>query len=349
MSSQVLNASGDALHQPVLRELCVRLFDNVSRYERPVLIDGTLGMGGHTEAFLTAYPNLTVIGIDRDPEAISLANERLQVFGNRFHAVHATYDQISQVWSGFQANNDQAAGDSEFALAGIFLDLGVSSLQLDQQERGFSYAHDAPLDMRMNQQESLTAAEILAKADKAELIRILREFGEEKFAGQIAQEIVRARAVKPLESTFELVDLVRKALPAAAMRQGGNPAKRTFQALRIAVNRELQILKNAIETAIELLPIGSRLVVESYQSLEDRIVKTAFKSGLHSSTPLGLPIELSDHQAFLKELVRGAYKADAAEIAQNSRSASVRLRAVERIRQTPNHFQTQTKTGRGGR
>ncbi|XCB30340.1 16S rRNA (cytosine(1402)-N(4))-methyltransferase RsmH [Arcanobacterium hippocoleae] len=328
MQNPQVSAANNALHLPVLLRTCVELLSPAISSPESLLIDCTLGMGGHTEAILKSNPNVQVIGIDRDGEAIRLAASRLAKFGDRFRAVQTTYDHVDEVAAEFGANRKVNA---------ILMDLGVSSLQLDTAGRGFSYAHDAPLDMRMDASKGISAKELLAAAGRDELARILRVYGEEKFAGKIANKIVAARAVKPLETTAELVALIRESLPEKAKRTGGNPAKRTFQALRIAVNNELEILETALPRAIESLSIGGRLVVESYQSLEDRIVKEAMSQGLKSTTPPGLPVELADHKPYLKALVRGSIKADTAELAQNSRSQSVRLRAVERIRQTPAH------------
>ncbi|WP_148132375.1 MULTISPECIES: 16S rRNA (cytosine(1402)-N(4))-methyltransferase RsmH [Trueperella] len=321
------DASNNALHVPVLARTCLDLL--APALESGVLIDCTLGMGGHSEAFLTDFPNIRVVGIDRDPAAIRLASERLARFGERFTAVHTTYDDVDQVAARFGEGGKVEA---------ILMDLGVSSLQLDEEERGFSYAADAPLDMRMDTTSPRTAADILATEPKAEIARILRVYGEEKFAGRISEAVVRRRDKEPLTRTGELVEIVRESIPAPARRTGGNPAKRTFQALRIAVNGELDSLRLAVPRAIESLKVGGRLAVESYQSLEDRIVKDAFAAGTRSTTPAGLPLELEGHGPYLKALTRGAIKATEAEIAANPRSASVRLRAVERIAPTPSHL-----------
>ncbi|MFC5369918.1 16S rRNA (cytosine(1402)-N(4))-methyltransferase RsmH [Arcanobacterium bovis] len=323
-----LRADDNALHLPVLLRTCLDLMAPAIRNDGSVVIDCTLGMGGHTEGILSEFPHVTVVGIDRDPQAIELASQRLQRFGERFHAVHTTYDDVDRVAAKYGQGGKVDA---------ILMDLGVSSLQLDAVERGFSYAHEAPLDMRMNPSQGMSAKELLNSADSKEIARILRVYGEEKFAAKIAQEIVRRREIEALETTTQLVDIVRDSLPAAAKRTGGNPAKRTFQAIRIAVNSELSVLEAAVPRAIESLRVGGRLVVESYQSLEDRIVKDAFKQGLQATTPPGLPMELEDHKPYLKAVVRGALKADDDELARNSRAASVRLRAVERLRATPSH------------
>lgn len=304
---------------------CVELLAPALSQPGAVAIDGTLGMGGHTEALLRACPQARVVGIDRDADAIALASRRLAPFGERFAPHHAEYDDIAGALR--LAGADTADG--------ILLDLGVSSLQIDEPERGFSYAHDAPLDMRMNRDDPVTAADILRDADERELARILREYGEERFAPRIARAIVRQRERAPVERSGELVDLVRDAIPAAARAAGGNPAKRTFQALRIAVNRELDLLERAMPAAIEHVAVGGRIVVLAYHSLEDRIVKHSFAAGAGSTAPPGMPVVPDHAQPYLRLLTRGAEKANQAEIADNSRAKSVRLRAVERSRATP--------------
>ncbi|VEI12608.1 16S rRNA (cytosine(1402)-N(4))-methyltransferase RsmH [Trueperella bialowiezensis] len=323
----MLTADNDALHVPVLTRTVIDLLAPALSGESALLIDCTLGMGGHAEAFLAEFPNVTVVGIDRDPQAIELASARLERFGERFRAVHATYDDV-----------DLVASDAGGYADAILMDLGVSSLQLDAEERGFSYSVDAPLDMRMDSSGGMSAKDLLATASAGEIARILRVYGEEKFASRIADAIVRRRVNEPLTRTGELVDIVRESIPAAARRTGGNPAKRTFQALRIAVNDELAVLEAALPRAIESLRVGGRIAVESYQSLEDRIVKEAFAKGATSTTPAGLPVELETHKPYLRQLTRGALKAPDAEIARNPRSASVRLRAVERVSPTPPHM-----------
>ena len=322
--SSVARAAGNALHTPVLVERCIDLLAPALNSDNAVLIDCTLGMGGHTQAFLEHFPHLTVIGIDRDTQALELSKERLAAFGDRVRYVHATYDHVKDV-------ADEYGNDG--TVHGVFMDLGVSSLQLDDTERGFSYANDAPLDMRMDATSGQSAHVILNNASVQELTRILRDYGEERFASRIAKDIVAQRAHTPLTRTSQLVDIVKGAIPAPARRTGGNPAKRTFQALRIAVNDELNVLKRAIHRAVESLDVGGRIVVESYQSLEDKIVKSAFAQGATSSTPLGLPVELAGHEPYIKLLTRGAEKADMEEQEKNSRSASVRLRGAEKLRE----------------
>ncbi|QAY62334.1 16S rRNA (cytosine(1402)-N(4))-methyltransferase RsmH [Xylanimonas allomyrinae] len=319
-------------HQPVLLQRCVDLLAPALAEPGSVLVDCTLGMGGHTEAVLEQVPGARVVGIDRDPQALRLAGERLARFGDRFTAVHAVYDEIGDVVARLGLDGVQ----------GVLMDLGVSSLQLDEAGRGFAYAQDAPLDMRMDQTTGITAAEVLNTYDERELTRVLREYGEERFAAKIARSVVRRRVERPWARTHELADLVRACIPAATRKTGGNPSKRTFQALRIEVNGELEVLERAVPAAIEALALGGRIVVESYHSLEDRIVKRAIARGTTSSAPPGLPVEPETHRPYLEALTRGAEEADADELVRNPRSASVRLRAATRTRPTPAHLKTGT-------
>jgi 16S rRNA (cytosine1402-N4)-methyltransferase len=306
------------VHVPVLLDRCLELLAPALDGADPVVIDATLGLGGHTAALLAAHPRLTVVGVDRDPEALRRAEERLGPAASRVRFVHAVYDAISDI------------GYTD--VDGILFDLGVSSLQLDEVERGFSYARDAPLDMRMDASRGLTAAEILNTYSHGDLVRILRTYGEERFAPRIASAIVRERAKAPLNSTARLVELVRDAVPAATRRTGGNPAKRTFQALRIEVNGELAALENALPAALDAVRPGGRIVVMSYQSLEDRLVKQAFAAVTQDRTPPELPVSLPEYGPKFRALTRGAETAGEAEIESNPRAASVRLRAVERLR-----------------
>ena len=310
------------LHVPVLLNECLDMLAPAIEAPGAVLIDATLGMGGHTEAALTRFPQLTVFGIDRDPSAIALASKRLEAFGPRFRAFHTTYDKMDEV----------AAHAPSGMVDGILMDLGVSSLQLDQEDRGFSYSHDAPLDMRMNPQTGISAAQLLASASKEEITRILRVYGEEKFASKIAGRIVATRESEPLMRTSQLAQIVRDCIPAPARRTGGNPAKRTFQALRIAVNDELTILEAALPAALAHLRVGGRIVIESYQSLEDRLVKDIFRRGATDQAPAGVPMIPEELQARLRLLTRGAQLADDTEKSHNPRSASVRLRGAQMIR-----------------
>ncbi|MGP4054245.1 16S rRNA (cytosine(1402)-N(4))-methyltransferase RsmH [Mycobacterium sp. 4D054] len=322
----------DQPHVPVLLDRCVELLAPALTRTSPVgagatLVDATLGAGGHSERFLTQFPELKVIGLDRDADALQIAAARLQPFGERVTLVRTRYDGIRQA---VEQVADQIPGAATGVDAVLF-DLGVSSMQLDRVERGFSYSADAPLDMRMDAGSDLTAAQVLNTYDERALARVLREYGEEKFAGRIASHIVRRRAVAPFTTTGELVELLYQAIPAPARRTGGHPAKRTFQALRIEVNAELDSLRLAIPSALEVLrPLG-RIAVMAYQSLEDRIVKTEFAAATASRTPPGLPVELPGHGPRFVALTRGAERADDEEVSRNPRSAPVRLRALEKV------------------
>jgi 16S rRNA (cytosine1402-N4)-methyltransferase len=287
------------------------------------VVDATLGLGGHTSALLAAHPELTVVGLDRDPEALRRSAERLAKYTGRTHLVHAVYDELHGALAELGIER----------VDGVLFDLGVSSLQLDEAGRGFAYAQDAPLDMRMDQSAGITAQDVVNTYSAAELARVLREYGEERFAPRIAAAIVRERSAGPLTSSARLAELVRDAIPAATRRTGGHPAKRTFQALRIEVNRELDALRSAVPAALESLRVGGRIVVLSYQSLEDRIVKRALAEVVRSRTPLGLPVELPEAAPRFQLLTRGAEEASPAEVAANPRAASVRMRAAERVRE----------------
>lgn len=313
----------DAVHVPVMLDRVLELLAPALSQPGAVVVDATLGLGGHSEALLAAHPDLTLIGLDRDTEALRRSGQRLAPFADRTHLVHAVYDELPQVLVRLGCQRIQ----------GALFDLGVSSMQLDLAERGFSYAKDAPLDMRMNPQDALTAEEIVNNYPVPRLARILRDYGEERFALRIAQAIARRRAAGPLTSTSELADLVRDAIPAATRRTGGHPAKRTFQALRIEVNGELDIVERAVPAAIDALSVGGRIVVLSYHSLEDKIVKRSFGELATDRTPAGLPVQLAEAGPQLRLLVRGSEPATEDEIAANPRAASVRLRAAERIRE----------------
>ncbi|GAA2522780.1 16S rRNA (cytosine(1402)-N(4))-methyltransferase RsmH [Rarobacter incanus] len=311
-------------HVPVLLEPTLELLAPSLDAPGAILVDGTLGLGGHTEAVLRRFPGASVIGIDRDPRALELASQRLSPFGNRFTPVRSTYDNIYDILADRGIPGAQA----------VLLDLGVSSMQIDEAERGFSYRTDAPLDMRMDPTLPTTAAQILNTYSVGELTRILREYGEERYANRIANRIVERRAVEQWVSSGPLVDLIRGAIPAASRKTGGNPAKRTFQALRIEVNAELEILSNTIPAAVDALAVGGRIAVMSYHSLEDRIVKRTFARAATSNAPRGIPLELAADQPYLRLITRGAMKAPADEVMENPRAASVRLRVAERTRET---------------
>jgi 16S rRNA (cytosine1402-N4)-methyltransferase len=309
-------------HVSVMRDECIELLSPaISTHANPVVIDATLGLGGHTEALLNKFPHLVVIGIDRDTQAIEIATERLSRFGQRFISHHSIFDRISDV----------AKEHGYSHVQGILFDLGVSSLQLDNGDRGFSYAHDASLDMRMDKSQAKTAADIVNTYSPGELVRILRTYGEEKFATRIVESIVKEREKAPLNSTSHLATLVKNAIPAATRRTGGNPAKRTFQALRIETNDELGAITRAIPQALELLDIHARLVVMSFQSLEDRIVKNYFQEATTSGTPQGLPVEIAELAAKFALVFNGSQSPSEAEVEENPRAASVRLRAIERV------------------
>ncbi len=309
-------------HISVMRDTCVDLLTPaINKSQTPVVVDATLGLGGHSEALLESNPNLVLIGIDRDLDAIVKAKNRLAKYENRVKLNHAIFDEITDVVNGFGFEK----------VDGILFDLGVSSMQLDQSDRGFSYSQDAPLDMRMDRSTGITASEIINTYAPGELVRILRTYGEEKFATRIVENIVKERAKAPLNSTAQLATLVKESIPAATRRTGGNPAKRTFQALRIETNDELGAVNRAIPQALELLKVGGRLVVMSFQSLEDRIVKEIFTQATTSGTPRDLPIDLPEFAAKFALVVRGSVLPSEAEIAANSRAQSVRLRAIERL------------------
>ena len=314
--------SAELKHVPVALDRCIELlapaFANKSK---PIVVDCTLGLGGHASAMLERFTNLHLIGIDRDLSALAISTKVLAPYKDRINLVHATYDQIEQVIS------DQGISSVD----GILFDLGVSSMQLDQADRGFSYSQVAPLDMRMDQSSTLTAEVILNTYSHGQLAKILQKYGEEKFASKIAENIIKARTTGSLKSTKDLADLVKDSIPAPARRTGGNPAKRTFQALRIEVNQELAVLERAIPAALKVLNVGGRLVVMSYQSLEDRIVKSYFAEATQGTTPLGLPVDLPNSSAKFKLLLNGSEAADLTEQEVNPRSQSMRLRAIERV------------------
>ena len=305
-----------------MRDRCVELLaPAIEKSENPVVIDATLGLGGHTEAILARFENLTVIGIDRDEIALGRATERLTPYSDRLKTAHCVFDEISAVAKSFGFSH----------INGALFDLGVSSIQLDESERGFSYSQDAPLDMRMDRSQGITASEIVNTYEPGKLVHILRAYGEEKFATRIVENIVKARAKAPLNSTTELAALVKESIPAATRRTGGNPAKRTFQALRIEANDELGAISRALPDALDLLMVGGRLVVMSFQSLEDRIVKEIFAEASTSKSPRNLPIELPEYAAKFSLVFRSSQTPSEEELASNPRSASVRLRAIERV------------------
>ena len=308
-------------HVPVLLDRVLELLAPAIDAPGAVVVDGTLGMGGHSEALLRAHPHLELVGLDRDPRALQLAGARLAPYAQRTHLVHAVYDELPQVL--------QRLGIGR--VHGVLLDLGVSSLQLDEVDRGFSYSRDAALDMRMDPSGGPTAADVLNTYSADELARVLRDYGEERFARRIASAVLRQRERAALRTSEQLVRLLCDAVPAASRRTGGHPAKRTFQALRIEVNGELDALRGVLPSALRAIGVGGRLVVLAYHSLEDRLVKRALAEAASSRTPAGLPVELPGHEPRWRLLTRGAELAGEQETAGNPRAASVRLRAGERV------------------
>ena len=312
------------VHVPVLLDRVTEVLAPACAADGAVLVDATLGLAGHSLALLDAHPGLRLIGLDRDPEARAEAARRIAAAGlaDRATLVPAVFDELPDVLDRLGLTEVQA----------VLFDLGVSSLQLDRPERGFSYAADAPLDMRMDPGAPRTAADVVNTYSVKELTRVLRGFGEERFAARIAAAIGRERAQQPLTSTARLAELVRNAIPAATRRTGGHPAKRTFQALRIEVNDELGALTRALPAALEALAVGGRIAVITFHSLEDRIVKQMLAAGATDSTPPGMPVPLPEHQPVLRLLTRGGEAPSEDETTANPRAASARLRAAERIR-----------------
>lgn len=310
------------LHEPVALERCLDILGESLGEEGAVYVDCTLGLGGHSEAFLKHFPKLTLVGIDRDTNALKLAGERLAAYADRIHLVHAVYDEIEDVLDDL--------GIAE--VQGILLDLGVSSMQLDEADRGFAYSYEAPLDMRMDTTTGITAAEVVNTYSEQDLARIFKEFGEERYAKGVASAIVTERKAAPFKTSTQLAGLIAKVIPFIPGKSSGHPAKRVFQALRIEVNGELEVLTRTMPAAIRALAVGGRIVVLSYHSLEDRITKQAFAAAATSSAPLELPFELPEHAPVVRLLVKGAEPASDEEIQKNPRAASVRLRAAVKIR-----------------
>jgi 16S rRNA (cytosine1402-N4)-methyltransferase len=311
-----------AAHLPVMVDRVLALFAPALDPPGAVLVDATLGRAGHARALLAAHPGLALVGLDTDADAIAESGRLLAPYGGRVTLAHAVYDQIADV----------LVRQGVARVQGVLFDLGVSSPQLDEPGRGFAYSYDAPLDMRMNRDQALTAAEVLNTYPAARLARVLREYGEERYARRIAEAVVRARSVGPLTSTGQLNEIIRDSIPAPARRSGGHPAKRTFQALRIEVNAELEVLARALPAALDALAVGGRIVVLAYHSLEDRAVKRALATRAVDTTPPGLPVALAEASPQFRLLTRGAERPSSAEVAANPRAASARLRAAERIR-----------------
>jgi 16S rRNA (cytosine1402-N4)-methyltransferase len=314
----------ESRHVPVLAGRVTALLAPALAGPGAVLVDATLGRAGHARALLEACPGLLLIGIDTDLAAIEAARELLAPYADRVTLVHARYDEIPAV---------VAAIPGPAQVMGLLFDLGVSSPQLDDPARGFAYARDAPLDMRMDRTKDRTAGDIVNGYSAAELARVLRDYGEERFARRIADAVVRERSRTPITSTLRLSAIVKDAIPAATRRTGGNPAKRTFQALRIEVNDELGTLRRALPAALGVLAVGGRVVVLAYHSLEDRIVKRELVRLSADQTPPGLPVLANASTAQFRLLTRGAERPDSEEVAGNPRAASARLRAAERIKE----------------
>ncbi|MBB4704798.1 16S rRNA (cytosine(1402)-N(4))-methyltransferase RsmH [Sphaerisporangium siamense] len=310
-------------HVPVMLRRVLELLAPALDRPGAVLVDANLGLGGHAEALLAAHPGLHLVGIDRDPDAIARSTARLAPYAGRTTLVRAVSDELP----GLLARTGRPKVD------GVLFDLGVSSPQLDEAGRGFAYSYDAPLDMRMDPEQELTAHLVVNTYSEGELTRILRDYGEERFASRVARLIVRQRAAGPIASTKRLAEIVREAIPAATRRTGGNPAKRTFQALRIEVNGELAAFERALPAALDALTVGGRVVVLSYHSLEDRLSKQIIAERTRDTSPPGLPVPLPAHAPRFRSVTRGAEVPDEDEIARNPRAASARLRAAERIRE----------------
>ncbi|NLU82913.1 16S rRNA (cytosine(1402)-N(4))-methyltransferase RsmH [Rhodococcus sp. HNM0569] len=316
-------------HVPVMLERAVELLGPAVTAVSPdgtgaVMVDATLGLGGHSEHFLRTFPGLRLIGLDRDPDALATARRRLEPYRERTTFVRTRYDGIADALV-------EAGLEPVESVHAILFDLGVSSMQLDEADRGFAYSVDAPLDMRMDPTSGITAADVLNTYSHGDLARVLSTYGEERFAGRIASEIVRTREHTPFTTSAPLVELLYRAIPAATRRTGGHPAKRTFQALRVEVNSELESLRSAVPAGLDALAVGGRVVFMSYQSLEDRVVKQELAPRARSRSPEGLPVELPGTGPEFRILTRGAERASEQEIDENPRSAPVRLRAAERI------------------
>lgn len=323
-------------HVPVLRERMAELIAApvTAMGTSAVIVDGTLGAGGHSAFFLETFPEACVIGLDRDLHSLANARERLSVYGDRFLGIHTRFDHfLPKLQQSAGEGNEIAQKAMRHGISGALFDLGVSSMQLDQAERGFAYRVDAPLDMRMDDSKGITAADVLNTYAHGDLARILKVYGEERFAGKIASAVVKEREKAPFTHSGRLVELLYATIPAATRRTGGHPAKRTFQALRIEVNKELESIENVLPVITGHLAKGGRAVFMSYQSLEDKIVKRYFVDISTSKSPPGLPVDLPGMEAGFKVVTRGAEKANEQEIAENPRAASVRVRAIEALKE----------------
>lgn len=314
----------DRIHIPVLADRIVELLAPALAAPGSVFVDCTLGLAGHASLLLDAAPTSRLVGIDRDADALALAGERLARFGDRVTLVQAVYDELPEVLADLRLKS----------VAAILADLGLSSLQIDRRDRGFAYAVDAPLDMRMDTTSGQTAADIVNTYSVADLTRILRTFGEERFADRIARRIADERIHRPFDTSARLVQVLDAAIPTASKISGGHPAKRTFQALRIEVNHELEALEGLLPAALAALAPNGRLAVLAYHSLEDRLVKNAFRDASTDTAPRGLPMVLAEHRAQFALLTKGAERPTEVEQAANPRAASARLRAIRRLEAT---------------
>lgn len=307
----------DFHHIPVLFEECL---DGLCIQPDGIYVDGTLGGAGHSSAIAARLTNGRLIGIDRDENAIAAASERLKPFSECVTIVKNNFSNIKQVLSQLQIEK----------INGALLDLGVSSHQLDAPERGFSYMHDAPLDMRMDRQASKSAYDVVNGYSEEELARIIRTYGEENWAKRIAAFIAKRRATTPVRTTGELVGIIKDAIPVGARQEGGHPAKRTFQAIRIEVNGELEILKDAVRDFVDVLAPGGRLCIITFHSLEDRIIKEAFSALAQGCTcPREFPVCVCGGKPKIKVITRKPIAASAQELEVNSRSKSAKLRIAE--------------------
>ena len=316
--------AGDvAVHVPVMRDRITELLAPALSAPGAVVVDCTLGLAGHASALLEACPETVLVGIDRDPDALAEAGRRLSRFGDRVHLVRAVYDELPDVLDEMGLHRVQA----------VLADLGLSSLQIDRRERGFAYSVDAPLDRRMGQDAGRTAADVVNTYPASELVRILRTYGEERFADRIARRIVAAREQAPFTTSARLVQVLSEAIPAASRATGGHPAKRTLQALRIEVNAALDALEGLLPAALDALAVGGRIAVLAYHSLEDRLVKNAFRAASSDNAPRDLPVVPERYRASFRLLTRGAERPDDIEQHHNPRAASARLRAAERLKE----------------
>lgn len=315
MNEQQPSTSKGFDHRTVMRDEVVEALGSVPA---GTVLDATLGGGGHAEAVLRSRPDLSVLGIDRDPHALAAAGHRLAEFGERVVVHRGRFDELRAAMEAHDVTQ----------LAGAVFDLGVSSPQFDQPERGFSYRHDAPLDMRMDPDEAWSAADVVNGYDEDRLADMLRRHSDERWARRIARAIVAAR---PIETTAQLAGVVADAIPAPARRRGGHPAKRTFQAIRIEVNRELEMLPGALDDAIAVLAPGGRIAVLAYHSGEDRLVKERFREAATGgcTCPDDLPCVCGAVRTL--RLVRAPSRPSAQEVADNPRAASARLRVAERL------------------